>query len=147
MAVLARAAFLTLSALALTTAAARAQDAPVLPAVPQPAPDPTLVKPATDTVQAVHTLFRKRRNGGTAYTSVGGLVLATGVLAGPFSLGAGESVAISVPFLAVGLGKLLRFGPKKEAELIKQYQQGKPLPARIRKRLQPSYFAPNQGGM
>ncbi|GAB3831169.1 hypothetical protein [Hymenobacter jeollabukensis] len=129
-------------ALLLAALGARAQDTPVLPAVPQPPPDPTLVKPATDSVQAVRNLFRKRRNGGTAYTSVGGLVLATGVLAGPFSLGATESVAISVPFLAVGVGKLVRFGHKKEEAIIKQYQAGKPLPAAVRKRLRQEHFEP-----
>ncbi|MCC3157977.1 hypothetical protein LJ737_12065 [Hymenobacter sp. 15J16-1T3B] len=129
-------------ALLLAAFGAYAQDAPALPAVPQPPPDPTLVNPATDSAQAVRNLFRKRRNGGTAYTSVGGLVLATGVLAGPFSLGTTESVAISVPFLAVGIGKLVRFGHKKENAIVKQYQAGKPLPAAVRKRLRQEHFAP-----
>lgn len=128
--------------LLLAALGARAQDAPVLPAVPQPRPDPTLLNPATDSAQAVRNLFRKRRNGGTAYTGAGGLILATGVLAGPFSLGATESVAISVPFLAVGVGKLVRFGHKKENAIIKDYQAGKPLPAKVRKRLRQEFFAP-----
>lgn len=128
--------------LLLAALGAQAQEAPVLPAVPQPRPDPTLVNPATDSAQAVRNLFRKRRNGGTAYTSVGGLVLATGVLAGPFSLGAPESVGISVPFLALGISKLVRFGHQKENAIIKDYQAGRPLPAKVRKRLRQEYFAP-----
>lgn len=128
--------------LLLAALRAQAQDAPVLPAVPQPRPDPTLLNPATDSAQAVRNLFRKRRNGGTAYTGAGGLILATGVLAGPFSLGATESVAISVPFLAVGVGKLVRFGHKRENAIIKDYQAGRPLPAKVRKRLRQEFFAP-----
>jgi hypothetical protein len=134
--------YLLVAALLLPAAATYAQDTPVLPAVPQPKPDPTVVNPATDSVQAVRNLFRKRRNGGTAYTGAGGLILATGVLAGPFSLEPAASVAISVPFLAVGIGKLVRFGHKKENQIIKDYQAGKPLPAAVRKRLRPELFAP-----
>ncbi|RTQ50917.1 hypothetical protein EJV47_09905 [Hymenobacter gummosus] len=133
---------LLMAALLLPAAVGYAQDTPVLPAVPQPAPDPTLLNPATDSAQAVRNLFRRRRNGGTAYTSVGGLVLATGVLAGPFSLEPPASVAISAPFLAVGIGKLVRFGHKRENAIIKQYQAGKPLPANIRRRLRAELFAP-----
>lgn len=133
---------LVAGSLLLASLGAQAQDTPVLPAVPQPAPDPTLVKPATDSVQAVRNLFRKRRNGGAAYTGAGGLVLLTGVLAGPFSLGPAESGVVAVPFLAVGIGKLVRFGHKKENDIIKQYQAGKPLPAAVRKRLRQEFFAP-----
>jgi hypothetical protein len=134
--------FFTAAALLLTFGAAHAQDAPVLPAVPQPAADPSLVRPGTDSVQAVRTLFRKRRNGGTVYTSAGGLVLLRGILSGPYALGLGASAVVSAPLLGVGISKLVRFGSKRENEVIKQYQQGKPLPPAIRRRLRPEYFAP-----
>ncbi|GAB2956690.1 hypothetical protein GCM10027048_23560 [Hymenobacter coalescens] len=121
---------------------AQAQDTPVLPAVPVPPPDPTLGRPAPDTVQAVHALFRKRRNGGTVYTSLGGLVLLRGVLSGPYAAGLGVSAAVSAPFLAIGISKLVRFGTKREDVVIKQYQKGQPLPAAIRRRLRAEHFEP-----
>jgi hypothetical protein len=128
-----------LASLLATTA--QAQTTPALPTGPEV--PPTAVRPpnpATDSAQAVRTLFRKRRNGGTVYTSIGSLVLLRGVL---FSGSADELVAsgvIAAPFIAVGISKLSRFGNKKEEQYIKQYQQGKPLPRFIRRRLQPDFF-------
>ncbi len=68
--------------LLLAALGTRAQEAPVLPAVPQPRPDPTLVNPATDSAQAVRNLFRKRRNGGTAValTNMGSTPLRAGAV-------------------------------------------------------------------
>ncbi|AYA37373.1 hypothetical protein D3Y59_10110 [Hymenobacter oligotrophus] len=127
--------------LVLSAAGASAQTNPSLPEKPAPpieaAPQ---VAAKNDSVQAVQTLFRKRRNGGTVFTAIGSLVLLRGVLASGDASGVAVSGAVAAPFLAVGIGKLARFGSKKEDAYIKQYQQGKPLPAYIRKRLRPEYF-------
>ncbi|UYZ57666.1 hypothetical protein [Hymenobacter latericus] len=129
----------------LSAAGASAQTTPSLPEKPTPpieaaqaaAPQ---VAAKNDSVQAVQTLFRKRRNGGTVFTAVGSLVLLRGVLASSGADGVAASGVLAAPFLAVGIGKLARFGSKKEEFYIKQYQQGKPLPAHIRRRLRPEYF-------
>ncbi|OON66873.1 hypothetical protein [Hymenobacter sp. CRA2] len=135
---------LTAAGVFLAAAAVQAQDTPTLPATPTPPASATITKPGPDSVQAVHTLFRKRRNGGTVFTAIGGLVGLQSILDGPFDVSRAGSAAVAVPFLGYGISKLVRFGSKKEEAIIKQYQQGKPLPAAIRKRLRPEYFAPNR---
>ncbi|KAA9332024.1 hypothetical protein F0P96_11060 [Hymenobacter busanensis] len=135
--------FLIVALAALPLAGAWAQTTPALPAAPTP---PTAAvaaaqRAAPDSADAVRTLFRKRRNGGTAFTAVGSLVLLRGVLFGGGSgASIGASAIVAAPFLGIGIGKLVRFGSKKEEEYVKAYRQGKPLPHSIRKRLRPDYF-------
>ncbi len=95
---------------------------------------------ATDTVAAVKKLFAQRRRGGWFYTSriTGFSILpAIALLAldsNPIGIGLiGASIG-------VGVGKLIRFSSKKENAIISAYQQGKPLPQPIRRRLKSKFF-------
>ncbi|GAA4371800.1 hypothetical protein [Hymenobacter koreensis] len=136
---------LIVALLTMPAAGAWAQSTPVLPEAPVPPPAVAAMTPprvAPDSIDAVRNLFRKRRNGGTAFTAVGSLVLLRGVLTDNEDTGIGPSAVVAAPLLAVGLSKLVRFGSKKEEAYIKAYQQGRPLPKAVRRRLQPDYFRP-----
>ncbi|WP_400194120.1 hypothetical protein [Hymenobacter sp. B81] len=132
--------FATALLTALAAAGSHAQT--TLPTTPQP-PAPAAVsgQAGPDSVAAVRNLFRKRRNGGTLFTAIGSLVLVRGVLADGGGSVVGSAL-VAAPFLGVGVSKLVRFGSKREEAYIKQYQQGRPLPHHIRRRLRADYFRP-----
>jgi|GEM_PF-6742951 len=102
---------------------------------------------AADSVSAVRKLFQQRRTGGGVLSAIG--IGATGAIARGLSSGdasgnAGGAV-ISIAVIGgipavVGISKLIRFSKPREETIVAAYQQGKPLPSYIRRRLKPSHF-------
>jgi hypothetical protein len=100
--------------------------------------------PASDTIQAVHQLFSKRRTGGWVWTGIGAAFAtriliagasesnASGTLVGTAVLGGGPA--------AIGVGKLTRFSESKEAQVADYYQKTKRLPPYVQRRLKKKYF-------
>ncbi|GAA3951994.1 hypothetical protein GCM10022406_37240 [Hymenobacter algoricola] len=134
---------------------AQAQPAAAPVAAPAGSVAPSL---KADSAAALHRLFAKRRTGGVIYT-VAGTVFAIRVVAssasrttvstggGPITIDNSPSggaiatgVGIGLLLDGIGVGKLARFTKAKEAVIVKDYDQGKPLPKAIRRRLKAKHF-------
>lgn len=114
---------------------------PVAPATASPASE-------SDTVRAIHNMFRQHRTGGIIWSSIGGVfagriigssignaeTTASGVITGVLLLG-------GVP-AGIGIGKLTRFSAAKEAAVVAAYTQNPMLPKYVKRRLKKrKYFA------
>ena len=107
----------------------------------QEAPPP---RPVRDSAYAVHNLFRERRfkagqtvGYGTAGLTGTGFELAHGQTG--ISIGLG---LISLVPTVFGFRNYWRYGTDREAGVVRQYEQGWPLPPAIRRQLKPRHFKP-----
>ncbi|MDO7852392.1 hypothetical protein [Hymenobacter convexus] len=100
--------------------------------------------PVRDSAYAVHNLFRQRRGNalseaGYGLAGLAGTAFAAsrgqGAVAGLFTLNALVSSVLAIHHLG-------RYSESREAGVVRQYEQGWPLPADIRKRLKIKYFRP-----
>ena len=103
---------------------------------------PPLPRPVRDSAFAVHQLFKKHRHAaegalGTGAASIVGVL--TSSARGEQAL-VGVNALITVLTTAVGLRQALRYGADREQLIVRQYEQGWPLPPEIRRRLKPKYF-------
>lgn len=116
-----------------------AQTAPDAPVATTPA---VSLAPASDSAKAVRRLFTSRRTGSTILGLPGGYMLGYGLVTslqnevngGPATLGVGAILS------AVSIGKGVRFSKDREADILADHQQGKPLPKNIRRRLHKKHF-------
>ncbi|MCI1185811.1 hypothetical protein MON38_00140 [Hymenobacter sp. DH14] len=99
-------------------------------------------RPVHDSAFAVHQLFKKHR-----HAAEGALATGAASIVGIFTSSArGEKELVSANALitvvatAVGLRQALRYSPDHEQALLRQYEQGWPLPPEVRRRLKPKYF-------
>lgn len=100
-----------------------------------------------DTVQAVRTLFSKRRTGGWVWTTIGAVAavrIATASASGDTGGNAsgaviGATVVGGIP-AGIGIGKLTRFSKAKEDAVLTVYSQSKTLPPYVSRRLKRKYF-------
>lgn len=106
----------------------------------QVAASPAIIAPA-DSVEAIERLFRSRRTGSTIlgipsgyFLGYGAVATAQGVDQAPLTLG------IGVVLSAVTIAKSVRFSKQREEEIITNYQQGKPIPKNIKRRLRRKHF-------
>jgi len=105
-----------------------------------------------DTARVVHQIFKSHRLGSAIWTATGLLV---GVQVLRVSNGIGDSqpgaqrggittagVALGgvIP-IGIGVGKLARFTRGSEKEVLRNFDQGKPLPPYVLSRLRTRYFA------
>lgn len=114
---------------------------------------------SADTIRAIHRLYRGRRGRGLAIGAggVGAAGLATTIwnqLDPPRRVGGSIAPDLSgaghlffaglgaVTPVVIGCAISVNFSPQEERNLIRSYEAGQPLPARIRRRLQPRYFKP-----
>lgn len=106
------------------------------------APEATrVVAGQADTVRAVRMLYGQRRRGGRRY--VFGILPRLTILPSiALLLAESNPVGLVATGGAMGLGvsKLTRFSARKETALIEAYQQGRPLPSAIRKKLRAKHF-------
>ncbi|MBC8081734.1 MAG: hypothetical protein H7Z21_00855 [Hymenobacter sp.] len=100
-----------------------------------------------DTVEAVHSLFSSRRTGGWIWTTIGAIlaVRITTAAASGDSGGNAAGAALGVGVVGgvpagIGVGKLVRFSPEREAAALSTYGQSKQLPKYVRRRLKRKYF-------
>ncbi|GAB3656855.1 hypothetical protein GCM10027594_29140 [Hymenobacter agri] len=103
---------------------------------------PPVARPVRDSAFAVHQLFKKHR-----HAAEGALGTGAASIVGMFTSSArGENELVSVNALitlvatVVGLRQALRYSPDREQLVVRQYEQGWPLPPEIRCRLKPKYF-------
>ncbi|GAA4033128.1 hypothetical protein GCM10022409_16810 [Hymenobacter glaciei] len=95
---------------------------------------------SSDTVQAIHRLFKSRRTGG--YILTGSSVIFTRIAVGAAgTVPAGVFVLIigGTPGL-IGFGKIVRFSVRNEAKIVSDFEKNKTLPNAIRRRLDRKYF-------
>jgi hypothetical protein len=125
---------------------ARAQT-PAVPAATQSAAAAVASTAAPDSALAVGNLFRQRRTGGWIWTAIGGIsTIRTAVASSHPDVGGNAGgkvlgvVALGGIPVGVGISKLARFSYAREEEILKNYQEGKPLPRYIRRRLKPKHF-------
>ena len=110
--------------------------------VAQTMPPPPLPRPVRDSAFAVHQLFKKHRHAaegalGTGAASIVGLI--SSAARGEQEL-VGMNALVTVVATVVGLRQALRYGPDREQLIVRQYEQGWPLPPEVRQRLKPKYF-------
>lgn len=103
---------------------------------------PPAPRPARDSAFAVHQLFKKHRHAaegalGTGAASIVGML--TSSARGEKEL-IGVNVLITVVATVVGMRQALRYSTDREQLLVRQYEQGWPLPPKVRGRLKPKYF-------
>ncbi|MFC6224345.1 hypothetical protein ACFP2F_13930 [Hymenobacter artigasi] len=103
---------------------------------------PPLPHPVRDSAFAVHQLFRKHRHSaegalGTGAASIVGMVSSSA--RGEYEL-VGLNALVTVVSTVVGLRQAFRYGSDREGLIVRQYEQGWPLPADIRRRLRGKYF-------
>lgn len=119
-----------------------AQTAETVPA--SSATTPTLTTPtlaAADSTQAVQRLFKSRRTGSTILGFPGGYMLGYGLVSTARGVdGAPTTLAIGAVLSGISISKGARFNKVKEAEIIRAYQDGKPLPAYVRNRIKKKHL-------
>jgi hypothetical protein len=98
--------------------------------------------PAGDSAYAVHQLFRKHRHGaegalGSGAASIVGM--ATSSAQGDRTM-VGVNALATVVATVVGLRQAFRYGTAREQLIVRQYEQGWPLPPEVRRRLKAKYF-------
>lgn len=113
---------------------------------------------ATDTVQALHNLFRSRRStggwlaGGSAFftvlSGVGTLADNNGKNCGGYFCpdAAGWTLIMGIvtaPVWIPGSITLIRFSRKREAEAVAAYEQTRSLPRGLQRKLSPRFFNSN----
>lgn len=126
------------------------------PAAPT-APNPTWASstPHTDTVRAVHRLFRKRRVGGIVWAAIGGAftvqILAASIggsnnststssyntssnSSNPAGTAVGVIVLGGIP-AGIGIGKLSRFSSARERAILANFEKGQALPHYVQRRI------------
>lgn len=105
---------------------------------------PTQFTPA-DTIQAIIKLFARRRTGAAVGLTISGISFAfllpitTSRGNDPFEAAKAITLLGVLPATLSG-SKLIRFSKNREAALVQSYQNGKPLPGYIKKRLIKRYF-------
>ncbi|MBC6697568.1 hypothetical protein [Hymenobacter sp. BT190] len=89
-----------------------------------------------DSTKAVQRLFAKRRTGSTILAFPGGYLLGYGAVATARGIdGAPITLGLGAVLSAVAIAKNARFSKAKEEAILSAYQQGKPIPKNIRRRL------------
>ena len=106
----------------------------------QPASPP--LRPVRDSAFAVHQLFKKHRHSaegalGTGAASIVGMVSSSA--RGEYEL-VGVNALATVVATVVGLRQALRYGSDREQLIVRQYEQGWPLPPEVRRRLRAKHF-------
>ncbi|GAA4022378.1 hypothetical protein GCM10022409_02630 [Hymenobacter glaciei] len=99
-------------------------------------------RPVRDSAFAVHQLFKKHRHSaegalGTGAASIVGMVSSSA--RSEYEL-VGVNALITVVSTVVGLRQALRYSPDREQLILRQYEQGWPLPLEVRRRLRSKYF-------
>jgi hypothetical protein len=120
-----------------TSAFAQAQNTQPLTSTPIVTTSPAV---SSDTVQAIHQLFKSHRTGGFILT--GGAVIFTRIAISKVgTVPAGVFVVIfgGIPAV-IGFGKIVRFSVSKEAKIVSNFEKNKTLPNAIRRRLKREYF-------
>ncbi|MDB5269284.1 MAG: hypothetical protein JWP58_2324 [Hymenobacter sp.] len=98
--------------------------------------------PPRDTAYAVHNLFRERRFKGMREAGYG----MAGLTGTGFELAHGQTGAwvllglIGAVPTALGTRQYFRYSPEREGGMVRQYEQGWPLPPGIRRRLRARHF-------
>lgn len=105
-------------------------------------PAPPLPRPVRDSAFAVHQLFKKDRHSaegalGTGAASIVGMISSSA--RGEYAL-VGVNALVTVVSTAVGLRQAFRFGSDREQLIVRQYEQGWPLPGDVRRRLRAKHF-------
>jgi hypothetical protein len=115
------------------------------PAAATPSTTPTATK--ADTIQAVRTLFAKRRTGGWVWSAIGAVTVvriatasASGDSGGNAAGGFVSAVVVGGIPAGIGIGKLSRFSTTKEDAILTVYSQSKTLPTYVSRRLKRKYF-------
>ena len=113
-----------------------------LPLLGAAQPAPPLPRPVRDSAFAVHQLFRKHRHAaegalGTGAASIVGMISSSA--RGEHEL-VGVNALVTVVATVVGLRQALRYGADRELLIVRQYEQGWPLPPDVRRRLRAKYF-------
>ena len=101
-----------------------------------------LPRPVRDSAFAVHQLFKKHRHAaegalGTGAASIVGMLSSSS--RGEREL-VGVNALVTVVSTVVGLRQALRYGSDRELLIVRQYEQGWPLPPEVRRRLKSKYF-------
>jgi hypothetical protein len=112
-------------------------NAPALRAQEGPAP-----RPVRDSAYAVHQLFREHRRKAASGLSVGLAGLAgAGFAAAQKRPGlSGGLLLVTAAFTVLDGRQLSRYGESREGLVVRQYEQGWPLPPDVRRRLKAKYF-------
>lgn len=113
----------------------------------QPTPEsalastPSTAVASTDSVKAVQRLFRSRRTGSNILGFPAGYCLGYGAVAtAQGEAGAAGTLGIGVVLSTVTIAKGVRFSKMREEEILTAYQQGKPIPKNVRRRLRKKHF-------
>ncbi|WBO84735.1 hypothetical protein [Hymenobacter yonginensis] len=94
-----------------------------------------------DSSKAVQRLFDKRRTGSTILALPGGYFFGYGAVATARGIdGAPTTLGLGVVLSAVAIAKNARFSKAKEEAILSAYQQGKPIPKNILRRLKKKHF-------
>ncbi len=98
-------------------------------------------RPAGDSAYAVHNLFRERRQKAASGLSLGLAGLTGAGLAAYKQPGlAGGGLLVTTIFTVFDVRQLRRYDESREGLVVRQYEQGWPLPPDIRRRLKAKYF-------
>ena len=105
-------------------------------------PPPPLPRPVRDSAFAVHQLFKKHRHSaegalGTGAASIVGML--SNSARGEHEL-VGVNALVTVVSVVVGLRQAFRYGSDREQLIVRQYEQGWPLPDDVRRRLRAKHF-------
>ena len=94
-----------------------------------------------DSLQAVQRLFKSRRTGSSILGFPGGYMFGYGLVTTLRGVdGAATTMAIGTVLSGISIIKGARFSKLKEAEIIRSYQSGKPLPAYVRNRIKSKHM-------
>lgn len=107
--------------------------------MPPPPPPP---RPVRDSAFAVHQLLKKHRHSaegalGTGAASMVGMMSSSA--RGEYDL-MGVNALMTVVSTVVGLRLAFRYGSDREQLIVRQYEQGWPLPGDVRRRLRAKHF-------
>ena len=99
-----------------------------------------------DTIRAVNNMFRRHRIGGIVWTAIGAAF--TVQVAGASAAGSGGNASGTVVGIAVfggipagiGISKMVRFGAARQAEALHAYDESRPLPHYIQRRLKKAKY-------
>ena len=102
----------------------------------------TDARPVRDSAFAVHQLFKKHRHAaegalGTGAASIVGMVASSA--RGEREM-VGVNALVTVVATAIGLRQAFRYSLEHEGFVLRQYEEGWPLPADVRLRLRAKYF-------
>jgi hypothetical protein len=120
-------------------AVAQITDPGTAPAVAAPAAAATTF--SADSAQAVQKLFRSRRTGSSILGFPGGYMFGYGLVTTIRGVdGAATTMAIGTVLSGISISKGARFSKLREAEILNDYQKGKPLPAYVRNRIKSKHL-------